>query len=89
MSAAKEIIKKLIEVDKVKPQKAHPSYLELIRYFPLTSITNQKQHRAALKVAEEIITFLNIQERDQGLVMYLKTLAILISEYEDKRYPSS
>lgn len=89
MGAAKKIIKKLIEVDKIKPQKPHPSYLELIEYFPLTPICNKKQHSSAQKVAEEIITFLNTQERDQGLVMYLETLAFLISKYEDKRYPSS
>ena len=88
MSVAKDIIRKLVKVDNIKPQKVSPSYLELVEFFTLTPISSKRQHRSALKIAEEIIIFLNTQERDNGLEMYLETLALLISKFEDKMYPS-
>lgn len=86
MSIAKKIIENLKKEEKLKPQKISPSYLELIEFFPLTPISNKKQHEAALKIAESLIIFLNTHKKDEGVEVYLKMLGDLISDYENKMF---
>ena len=90
MSDAKNLIQSLKKETKASDNKASSSYLELVELFPLQPITSEKSHKIALSVVDKIITFIATDKNpDEGINIYLKTLADLIEDYESEKYKTS
>ena len=90
MSVAKNLIQSLKKETKASDNKASSSYLELVELFPLQPITSEKSHKIALSVVDKIITFIATDKNpDEGINIYLKTLADLIEDYESEKYKTS
>ena len=61
------------------------TYYSLTKAFPLKIITNSKENDVALAISERLINFLNSSKNSPtGMVEYLKTLTVMIHEYEEK-----
>ncbi len=74
--------------DKYSPPT--PFYLKLVETYALRPITSQKQYEPAIKVAEELVLYMNTnKEKDEGMESYLSTLSGLISEYEKNNIKSA
>lgn len=87
MSAARKLIDKLKEEVKGSQCKAEPTYLKLIEVFPLQTISSKRQYEVALRIVENLITFINVEQpADKGAEVYLKTLAELAGDYEHAQY---
>lgn len=87
MSTAKKLIDTLMEDIKGSGEKASPSYMKLIEFFPLQPIASKSQHQLSLKIIEKLISFQNdSSSADEGIELYLKTLAELVGDYENKQY---
>lgn len=90
MSVAKNLIQSLKEETKASGNKVSSSYLELVELFPLQPITSEKNHKIALSVVEKIITFIATDKKpDEGINIYLKTLADLVDDYESEKHKTS
>jgi HTH-type transcriptional regulator/antitoxin HigA len=81
MGTAKKIIESLQKETNIRPQKVDGTYLELVEFFPLRTITQKKHYEAALAIAEHLIDL-----KDQGVITYLQTLTDLIADYEHKMF---
>lgn len=88
MSTARSLIDSLKTNVKLSSPKAGSTYLQIVELFPLQPIVSKGQHAVALKVVENLISYLN-KAKDDGAEMYLMTLAELIKDYERDRYKSS
>lgn len=83
MSPAKKLINDLKEDLKDTNQIANPTYLKLVKTFPLQAITDKNQHEAALRVLGKLISYVNEEKSpDEGAEIYLKTLSELVGDYE-------
>ena len=80
----KKLIEDLQKETKLKPSKIEGSYLELVIFFPLRPITTKIQYDAALKITERLLGL-----NDDGVKIYLQTLANLIADYEIKTFGTS
>ncbi len=87
MSTARKLIDTLKANVKASSPKADTTYLQIVKIFPLQPIASKGQHTMALKVVENLISYLN-EAKDSGAEMYLMTLAELIKDYEQNRYKS-
>lgn len=89
MSVPKKLIESLKEITKTSNSKISPIYIELVKLFPLQSITSEKDHKIALSIVNKIMNFLFSEKNpDEGIRIYLKTLSDLISDYEDSKFKS-
>ncbi len=88
MSTARTLIDTLKTNVKASSPKAETTYLQIVEIFPLQPITSKGQHTVALKVVENLISYLN-ETKDSGAEMYLMTLAELIKDYEQNQYKSA
>ena len=90
MNAAKNLIEALREDVKGSKKKVSPTYIKLVKVFPLQPITSKKQHEMALNIIEKLISYANdVRTTDNGIEMYLKTLSELAGDYEKNQYKSS
>ena len=61
--------------------------MRLVEVFPLQPIISKGQHELSLKVVEKLISYKKEESSsDEGIELYLKTLAELVGDYEKKRY---
>jgi HTH-type transcriptional regulator/antitoxin HigA len=87
MSTAKNLIQSIKEETKSARSKISHAYLELVELFPLKTIESEKDHKMALTIVEKIMNFLVTEKNpDEGIRIYLKTLADLISDHEDSKF---
>lgn len=90
MSTAKKLIDTLKEDVRNSRQKVDPTYLKLVEVFPLQPITTKAEHALALKVLEKLISYINEEKQsDQGVEVYLNTLAELAGDYEKSHFKTS
>jgi antitoxin component HigA of HigAB toxin-antitoxin module len=87
MSTARKLIDSLKANVRPSSPKADTTYLQIVELFPLQPIVSKGQHAVALKVVENLISYLN-EAKDGGAEMYLATLAELIKDYEQNQYKS-
>ncbi len=85
MNTARKLIDSLKANVKTSSPKADSTYLQIVELFPLQPIDSKGQHAVALKVVENLISYLN-EAKDGGAEMYLMTLAELIKDYESNHY---
>lgn len=85
MGQAKKIIEVLQKDSKLRPQKVAGSYLELVEFFPLRTISSKKQYEAALTITEQLMNALS-EKSDEGIETYLETITDLITDYEKKMF---
>ena len=90
MTIAKKLINSLKEEANVGKIPTPDSYMKLVGLFPLWPISSKKQHKAALKVAEKLISHISdIKYVDEGINNYLKTLSGIIADYEREIFITS
>lgn len=90
MSSAKKLIDALKAEIKPAMNPFFASYIQLVEFFPLRSITNHEEHRAALVLIEKLITYIQAGDvNDEGLNVYLATLSDLVADYESGIYKTS
>lgn len=61
-------------------RKDRAGYMELIEQFPLVSINNKSQLKAAIKRIDDLLT----KNLDRGGEIYLDALSTLVERYEDE-----
>lgn len=89
MSTARKLIDALEEDFRSFPKDIEPTYLKLVEFFPLETVTSRSQHEMALKIAEKLMAFIEEQGLDdKGVEVYLRTLTRLIADYERGHYKS-
>jgi HTH-type transcriptional regulator/antitoxin HigA len=89
MNAAKKLIDTLKQDVNYPEQSLDPLYFELVKVFPLETITSARQHEMALRIIEKLITFINDENcKDRWATIYLRTLSNLVEDYERTRYKS-
>jgi HTH-type transcriptional regulator/antitoxin HigA len=66
-----------------RTRPVHPTYLKLVRAFPLRNITSDKELDAALAVAKDLMT----RDLDVGGEEYLDLLVDVIQRYEKAHFP--
>jgi HTH-type transcriptional regulator/antitoxin HigA len=87
MGAAKKLIDNIKKDIAGGSIKLSPTYLSLVKVFPLQPIRNRKQHEQSLKIVEKLIDFCNNNKgTDKGAELYLKMLSELVSNYELSLY---
>jgi len=67
--------------------QALPSYLKLVRKFPLRVIGSEAQYDAAIAVIQRLAVR-GEEELDAGEADYLYALTSLVESYENEHYPS-
>lgn len=69
---------------RTKPYPVRDSYLELVCQFPLRPIRSDAESAAACAILER---WFGRQDMDQGQDDYVRSLAILVAEYEHRKHP--
>jgi HTH-type transcriptional regulator/antitoxin HigA len=76
----------MTETRKLIRVELHPSYLLLVRRFPLRPIQSESDFRAAGAVLDELVLK---KKLDRGERDYLGALELLIEAYDDEHFPDS
>ncbi len=88
MSTAKNLINALKK--EVSLQKVNPTYMELIKIFPIQPITSKNQYKIALHTLEKIISHINEEgSSNKGVEDYFDILVKLVSDYEKIQFKPS
>jgi HTH-type transcriptional regulator/antitoxin HigA len=85
MGLTKELLETLKGEIRPSQNKIGTSYMQLVVLFPLQPITSKELHKVALTVIERLIVAAKfLKQEDDGIRVYLKTLAGLVADYESK-----
>jgi HTH-type transcriptional regulator/antitoxin HigA len=88
-AAAKKLLNSLKEDFKGYQQKVNPTYMKLIEFFPLQTITSKNDHQLALNIIEKLITYNLKNKPEKGVEVYFKMLTDLVRDYESQHYQNS
>jgi HTH-type transcriptional regulator/antitoxin HigA len=64
------------------PRRQRDTYLALVQRFPLKTIKNDREHKAATAMISKLIG----RDLDSGSGDYLDTLLVLVNKYEDEHH---